>query len=194
LSFDDSLRKTVDEMNDPGEDGCQDSGDGGPGPCPLGQTVDERSLKDGYGAETVVVGQACGGHMYAVTVSEKNSVGFLYNIDSVSSPVLEKVFHLSPSSETMSAGIAYIRRELGEIDSETIQFLPQDKSPTGKDGVLFSGAFSGTTSFWEFDCGGDTSSASSAEKKKKRKREKEKKKKKRDMKRKRRKRKQEGKV
>ena len=30
-------------MNDPEEDGCEDSGDGEPGTCPTGQTVDHPS-------------------------------------------------------------------------------------------------------------------------------------------------------
>ena len=33
--------ETLDEMNDPDEDGCADAGDGQPGACPLGGTVDE---------------------------------------------------------------------------------------------------------------------------------------------------------
>jgi len=33
----------------------------------MGDTVDERSLKDGYAAEAIVAGEACGKH-YMVTV------------------------------------------------------------------------------------------------------------------------------
>jgi hypothetical protein len=44
---------------------------------------------------------------------------------------------------------------LGEIDSESILFLDESKSPTGKAALIFAGAFSTTTSFWEFDCGTD---------------------------------------
>ena len=33
-------------------DACHDRGDGKPGPCPLGKTVDERSWKDGPGTRT----------------------------------------------------------------------------------------------------------------------------------------------
>lgn len=147
---DDDLRATIEELNLE----CADRGDGVPGACPLGQTVDDRSVKDGYAPETVVVGEACG-TMYAVTVSEKNSVGFLYDLADLTSPVLEQVFHLSEVSEFLSPELAYNERKLGEIDSETIQFLTANESPTGKTAVLFSGAFSGSTSLWEFDCDGD---------------------------------------
>ena len=146
-----SLLETIEELNDSDVDGCVDQGDGSPGACPLGKTVDERSLKDGYAAEMVVVGTACD-KTYAVTVSEKNSVGFLYDISNAADAILEKVFHLSPVSETQSPGLAYEARTLGEIDSESIQFLSESKSPTGKAAVLFSGAFSGTVSLWEFTC------------------------------------------
>lgn len=151
LPVGDSLRKTIDELNNPAIDGCADQGNGTPGACPMGKTVDERSFKDGYAAETVVVGTACD-TLYAVTVSEKNSVGFLYDLTNLTKPVLTKVFHLSPVSEKLSPGLAYTNRTLGEIDSESIQFLPKGKGPTGKAAVLFSGAFSGTTSLWEFTC------------------------------------------
>lgn len=151
LPLDDGLRETIDEVNDPEADGCEDGGDGNPGACPMGALVDDRTPKDGPAAETVVVGEACG-KTYAVTVSEKNSVGFLYDISDVANPVLEKVFHLSLSSETLNPGLAYDGRTLGEIDSESIQFLSEEDSPTGNPAVLFSGAFSGTTSFWEFAC------------------------------------------
>jgi len=117
----------------------------------MGQTVDERSGADGCAPETVVVGEACG-TLYTVTVCEKNSMGFVYDLTDVSAPVLLQVFHLSPASEALNPGLAYENRTLGEIDSETIQWLPADDSPTGKTAVLFSGAFSGTASLWEFNC------------------------------------------
>ena len=46
----------------------EDRGDGEPGACAMGDTVDERSLKDGYAAEAIVAGEACG-KKYMVTVS-----------------------------------------------------------------------------------------------------------------------------
>ena len=139
-------------MNDPEEDGCANRGDGEPGACPLGKTVDERSLKDGYAAEAIVYGNACGKN-FLVTVSEKNSVGFLYDVTDISNPKLAQVFHLSPASETKNPVVAYEDRSLGEIDAESIMFFDEDKSPSGKAAVLFAGAFSTTTSYWEFDCG-----------------------------------------
>jgi hypothetical protein len=103
--------------------------------------------------------------MYAVTVSEKNSVGYLYDLTNVTAPVLAKVFHLSPASETLNPELAYTARTLGEIDSESIQFLTATESPTGKTAVLFAGAFSGTTSLYEFSCDGngeDTTTAATS--------------------------------
>ena len=137
-------------MNDPGADGCSDGGDGNPGACPLGQTVDERSQKDGYAPEAIVVGRACG-RLYTATVSEKNSVGYLYDITDIADPALVKVFHLSEISQNLDPGLAYLNG-LGEVDAESIIFLEEDKSPTGVPGILFAGAFSGTISWWEFSC------------------------------------------
>ena len=116
--------------------------------------MDERSLKDGPAAETIVVGEACG-KMYMVTAGEKNSIGFLYEISDITSPKLVHVLHLSPASETKNPVLAYEDRTLGEIDPETIIFLSESESPTGNAAIIFVGAFSGTTSFWEFDCGSD---------------------------------------
>ena len=132
----------------------EDRGDGQPGACALGDTVDERSLKDGPGAETIVAGEACG-KMYMVTAGEKNSIGFLYEISEITSPKLVQVFHLSPASETKNPVLAYEDRTLGEIDPEAIIFLSESESPTGNAAIIFAGAFSSTTSFWEFDCGSD---------------------------------------
>jgi len=157
----DDLRVTIEEINDPEVDGCEDGGDGNPGACPMSAVVDDRTPKDGPGAETVVVGEACGKTL-AVTVAEKNSVGFLYDISDITSPVLEKVFHLSPASETSNPGVAYDARTLGEIDSESIQFLSEADSPTGNPSVLFSGAFSGTASLWQFTCDGASSPSTSS--------------------------------
>lgn len=133
----------------------EDRGDGIPGACALGDTVDERSLKDGYAAEAIVTGKACG-RTYLATVSEKNSVGFLYDISDITSPKLAQVFHLSPDSETKNPVVAYADRTLGEIDAESIIFFEEDESPTGVPAILFAGAWSATTSYWEFDCGGSS--------------------------------------
>jgi hypothetical protein len=109
LDPDASLRATNDEVNDPEREGCEDGGDGNPGACPLGQLVDARSLTEGPASETVVIGEACGS-MYAVTASEKNSIVFVYDISDVSNPVLEKLVHLTPVSETLNqANVRLVR-------------------------------------------------------------------------------------
>lgn len=119
----------------------EDRGDGIPGACAMGDTVDERSLKDGYAAEAIVSGEACG-KRYMVTVSEKNSVGFLYDISDIESPTLAQVFHLSPDSEKKNPVLAYADGVLGEIDAESILFMEAEVSPNGKAGILFAGAWS----------------------------------------------------
>lgn len=124
----------------------------------MGDTVDERSLKDGYAAEAIVTGSACGKD-YLITVSEKNSVGYMYDVSDITSPELVQVFHLSPDSETKNPVVAYADRTLGEIDAESILFFEEDESPTGKPAVLFAGAWSTTTSYWEFDCGEEETTA-----------------------------------
>lgn len=152
---DSDMQGTLDDMNDPSVDGCADGGDGNPGACPLGQTVDERSQKDGAGIEAIVAGVACGS-LVAVTATEKQGVAFVYDITTPSTPQLLFVRHLSPASETKNPGIAYASRELGEVDPEAMVFLDAAHSPSGKAGVLFAGAWSGTMSFWEFDCPAST--------------------------------------
>ena len=94
----------------------------------------------------------------------------MYDISDITSPKLAQVFHLSPASETKNPIVAYADRTLGEIDSESILFLDESESPTGNPAIIFAGAFSTTTSFWEFDCGsdetaspGDTSSETSSD-------------------------------
>mmetsp|Transcript_98405 Transcript_98405/g.228202 ORF Transcript_98405/g.228202 Transcript_98405/m.228202 type:complete len:697 (+) Transcript_98405:53-2143(+) len=146
------LQETIDEMNDPAEDGCEDGGDGQPGACPLGQTVDERSAKDGAAPEAVVVGVACG-KLVAVTATEKQSGAFVYDITNPAAPELLFVKHLSPISETKNPAVAYASQELGEIDPESIIFLDASHSPSGNAGVMFAGAWSGSMSWWEFSCG-----------------------------------------
>ena len=93
-------------------------------------------------------------HLYW-QVAEKNSVGFMYDISDITSPKLAQVFHLSPASETKNPIVAYADRTLGEIDTECIIFLDESESPTGNPAIIFAGAFSTTTSFWEFECGTD---------------------------------------
>lgn len=153
LPKDDGLRETIDEMNDPEEDGCDDSGDGMPGACPTGQTVDERSLKDGPSAEAMTVGVACG-RLLAVTAQEKGGVIFAYDITDPTAAVMVAHGHASPASETKSPEVAGVGDggELGDIDTESIIFIEADHSPTGNAGILVAGAWSSTLSWWEFEC------------------------------------------
>lgn len=79
----------------------------------------------------------------------------MYDITDIprgTAPQLVKVFQLSPASETKSPGVAYDDRTLGELDAEDPVFLNACQSPTGKSGIMFNGAHSGTVSFWEFEC------------------------------------------
>lgn len=151
MSAGSKLRETLEEMGDPSKDGCSDGGDGQPGACPLGQMVDDRSEKDGPGVEAIVAGKACGS-LLAVTATEKQGTAFVYDISNIASPTLLFVKHLSVASETKNPGVAYADRSLGEIDPEAMIFLEDAHSPSGKAGVMFAGAWSGTMSFWEFEC------------------------------------------
>lgn len=81
-------------------------------------------------------------------------MGFLYDISDITSPKLAQIFHLSPASETKSPVVAFKDRTLGEIDAESILFFEEDESPTGVPAILFAGAWSTTTSYWEFNCDG----------------------------------------
>lgn len=127
LTPDDALRGTI-LVNNPDEDGCADRGDGKPGACPMRAVMDDRTPKDGPAVETVIVTEACD-KTFAVTVSEKNSVGFLYDVSDIISPVLQKVFHLSSASETLNPGLACDARTLGEVDLESIHFLKAQRLP-----------------------------------------------------------------
>ncbi|KAL7573210.1 hypothetical protein ACA910_018864 [Epithemia clementina (nom. ined.)] len=147
-------QEDYDERNDPAQDGCQDRGDGEPGPCPMKDTVGEQSASDGPAVESVVVGVACG-RLVMVGCGENNGICALYDISNITSPVLKKVFHLSPVSENFSPTVAYKNRTLGDIDSETILFLNDTISPTGKTAIMFGGAISGTISLYEFQCESD---------------------------------------
>jgi hypothetical protein len=141
----------IESMNDPVFDGCDDAGNGQPGACPMSTTVDEKSPEDGPAPESVTVGVACG-RLVAVACGENNSDCFLYDITDIQNPKLEKVFNLSPESENKAPGVAYDERVLGEHDPEATIFVDAVDSPTGKTGIMFFGALSGTVSFYEFEC------------------------------------------
>ena len=143
--------KDMVEKNDPEEDGCEDQGDGTPGSCPLSQQIDAESDKDGPAIENVIVGTACG-RLVAAMAAEKSSIAMLFDITKINSPELIQVFHLSPSLENKSLGLSYNDGDIGEVDPESAVFLSAERSPSGKEGILWAGAQSGTVSFCEFDC------------------------------------------
>lgn len=151
IEGDDDYRDELIDKSDPEEDGCLDQGDGTPGACPLTGSVDKESAKDGPAIENVAVGVACG-RLVAAAASEKQSIAMLFDITDITSPDLIEVFHLSPASQNKSMGVAYNDGELGEVDPESSVFLSAAQSPSGKPGLLWAGAQSGTVSWWEFDC------------------------------------------
>ena len=117
----------------------------------MSTTIDEKSPEDGPAPESVTVGIACT-RLVAVACGENNSNCFLYDISDIQSPELIKVFNLSPESNTKAPGVAYDERVLGEHDPESTLFVNAEDSPTGKTGIIFAGAISGTVSFYEFEC------------------------------------------
>lgn len=120
----------------------------------MSETIDQKALEDGLAPESVTVAIACN-RLLAVSCGENNGDCFLYDISDIHNggdPVLKKVFNLSPASETKSPGVAYDDRTLGDLDAEVVVFVPPEESPTGKAGLMFGGAHSGTLSFWEFEC------------------------------------------
>ena len=142
----------MDEMNDPNQDGCEDDGTGNPGACPMPETIDEKSPKRGMEPEVVIVAVACD-RALALSCGENNGDCFLYDVtDLPNAPVLKKTFNLSPISETLAPGPAYKARTLGDLDPEASFFVTAEQSPSGKAGIFFGGAHSGTMSFWEFEC------------------------------------------
>ena len=116
----------------------------------MSQTVDFKAQEDGLAVESVVVGIACD-HLVLLGCGENNGVCLLYDITEIESPRLIKTFHLSPASQNKNPENAYLD-DLGDLDSETTIFVNADQSPTGKTGILFGGAISGTLSFYEFVC------------------------------------------
>ena len=143
------VKKAIEELSDPNEDGVSDQGDGTAGPPSLEDGVDERSLKDGAGMEAVVTGVACG-RLLAVSATEKAGTAFVWDITVPASPQLLIVHQLTAGARTVSPGLAYAARTLGDIDPESIVFLEGNQSPTGNAAVLFAGAWSGTLSLYEF--------------------------------------------
>lgn len=150
-NYNEGIRETLLEKNDPSGDGCIDQGDGTPGACPMNASIDTASDGGGVQVEHIETGVACG-RLVAVVASEKSSVAWLYDMTNIASPNLIKTFHLSPASEGKSPGVAYNDGTIGEIDPENFTFLSKEDSPSGKAAILFGGSHSGTLSYWEFDC------------------------------------------
>lgn len=140
-----------DVSNDPGFDGTDDAGNGQPGAKPISQTIDEKATEDGLAPESVVVAIACD-RLITVSCGENNGNCYIYDITTITNPVFIDVFNLSPASETQSPGVAYDARTLGDIDAESLRYVPANESPTGLAGIMFGGAHSGTLSFYEFVC------------------------------------------
>jgi hypothetical protein len=101
--------------------------------------------------ESVVVAIACD-RLIAISCGENNGNCYIYDITTITEPVFIDVFNLSPASETQSPGVAYDARTLGDIDAESLHYVPANESPTGLAGIMFGGAHSGTLSFYEFVC------------------------------------------
>ncbi|CAE8627683.1 unnamed protein product, partial [Polarella glacialis] len=116
----------------------------------LAKTIAEMNNPDGANPEAVVIGYACG-RMLMVTATEKSGTAFVYDVSDPTTPKLLFVHHLSPASQSKSPGAAYADSTLGDIDPESQIFLQASHSPTGKAGLLFAGAWSGTISFYEFE-------------------------------------------
>mmetsp|Transcript_11045 Transcript_11045/g.33139 ORF Transcript_11045/g.33139 Transcript_11045/m.33139 type:complete len:807 (-) Transcript_11045:30-2450(-) len=130
-------------------DACHDRGDGKPGPCPLGKTVDERSWKDGPGIQQgLAVGVACG-RMVAVAVTSANSLAFGFDVTDPTQPAFLFVHHLSPASKDKSPGVAFKEQTLGDIGVESVSILDKHQSPSGAAAVMFAGAHSGSLSLYE---------------------------------------------
>lgn len=116
----------------------------------MAETVDEKAQEDGIGVESINIGIACG-RLVALACGENNSMCFLYDITDIENPSLIKTFHLSEVSKTKNPAQSY-RKDLGDIDAESVLWIPPSRSPNGKSGFLFGGAISGTLSFYEFQC------------------------------------------
>jgi hypothetical protein len=149
--WDEGIREDLLERNDPKEKGCWDQGNGEPGACPMENTTDGGSDGSGPQIEHIEAGVVCG-RLFAVVASEKTSMAWLYDISNLAFPELVKTFHLSPASQKKSPGLAYNDGTIGEIDPENFIFLSKEDAPNGVPAILFGGAFSGTLSYWEFEC------------------------------------------
>lgn len=81
-----NLQAVLTGMANPALDGCADSGNGLPGPCPTGMTVGNRSPKDGMALEALSVKEICGKVMQLLCGSEGMWEGRCFVLSSRSPP------------------------------------------------------------------------------------------------------------
>lgn len=144
-------REILEAFNDPLRDGCLDQGNGQPGACPLSKYVDVLSDTFGSSVEAAAIGVACG-RLVTVVATEKSSLALMYDITEINAPSVVQIFHLSPVSETTSAGFAFNEGTIGDVVTRKVVFLSASESPTGKPSLMFPGGQSGTISFYEIKC------------------------------------------
>ena len=110
---------------------------------------EERTPKSGPSVEAVAVGRACG-RLYAVTVTDRQSVMFVLDVTNPEQAYLAATTHVSPASKDKGAALAYLDRSLGDIGVLSIVFVEAEDSPSGHAGVFMGGKHSGTATFMEF--------------------------------------------
>ena len=110
---------------------------------------EERTSKAGPSVEAIAVGRACG-RLYAVTVTDRQSVMFVLDITNPEQAYLAATTHVSPASKDKGAALAYLDRSLGDIGVLSIVFVEAEDSPSGHAGVFMGGKHSGTATFMEF--------------------------------------------
>lgn len=115
-------------------------------------TVDARSKAKGPEPETVVTGQI-GEKTYAFIALERFSGIMVYDLSNPTAPE----FVTLVSSRDFSADVA------GDVAPEGLQFIPADKSPTGKALLAATNEMSGTVAVYEFGAGVVTNEPMTAE-------------------------------
>ena len=109
-------------------------------------TVDARSKAKGPEPETVVTGQI-GEKTYAFIALERFSGIMVYDLSNPTAPE----FVTLVSSRDFSGNVK------GDVAPEGLQFIPADKSPTGKALLAATNEMSGTVAVYEFGAGTGTS-------------------------------------
>jgi len=114
--------------------------------------LDSRSNAKGPEPETVVTGQI-GEKTYAFIALERFSGIMVYDLSNPTAPE----FVTLVSSRDFSADVA------GDVAPEGLQFIPADKSPTGKALLAATNEMSGTVAVYEFGAGVVTNEPMTAE-------------------------------